>query len=160
MVDLGMPNADSTKPIYNDNRGAINWSKNVTNNRNKHFNMRKNKVRKVPISGDAAITHIFREINSPNIFTKETKDNTHFCCLRNSFMVSCVNFIRFFHTVPIKVKGKTMSFYSSPFVSDNKKGNDGTTTSVMMLKMKMMLMTLFMIQPLQVVISRWFTIDA
>ncbi|KAL7547315.1 hypothetical protein ACHAWF_010632 [Thalassiosira exigua] len=37
MANFGMSDADSTTSVYNDNRGAVDWSKNVTNKGIKHF---------------------------------------------------------------------------------------------------------------------------
>ncbi|KAL7543110.1 hypothetical protein ACHAWF_009459 [Thalassiosira exigua] len=73
MADLGMPGASTTTSVYNDNCGAVDWSKNVTNKGIKPFNLKENKVREVHAAGDAAVTHIPGEINSSDIFTKEIK---------------------------------------------------------------------------------------
>ncbi|KAL7516128.1 hypothetical protein ACHAWF_000027, partial [Thalassiosira exigua] len=85
MADLGLPDVADTTSVFNDNRGVVDWSKNVTNKGVKHFNLKENKVREVHASGDAAVTHIPGEINSSDIFTKEMKDAAHFRRLRDSF---------------------------------------------------------------------------
>ncbi|KAL7547160.1 hypothetical protein ACHAWF_010478, partial [Thalassiosira exigua] len=123
MADLGMPDASTTTSVYNDNRGAVDWSKNVTNKGIKHFNLKENKVDEVHASGDAAVTHIPGEINSSDIFTKEIKDAAHFRRLCDSFMVSRGNFLRFSHTVPPEAGDKTAFFYSPAFDSHTDGGD-------------------------------------
>ncbi|KAL7523014.1 hypothetical protein ACHAWF_000317, partial [Thalassiosira exigua] len=122
MADLGMPDADSTTSVYNDNRGAVDWSKNVTNKGIKHFNLKENKVQEVHASGDVVVTHIQGEINSSDIFKKEMNDSAHFRRLHDSFMVSRANFLCFSHNVPSEIGGKTPPFYSPTYVSDDDDG--------------------------------------
>ncbi|KAL7529706.1 LOW QUALITY PROTEIN: hypothetical protein ACHAWF_003089, partial [Thalassiosira exigua] len=121
MADLGMPDTALTTYVYKNNRGAVDWSKNIMNKGIKHFNPQG--VRKVHTYSDASVTHIPGEINSSDIFTKDMKDAAHVYCISDSFMVLGASFLRFSHTVPAEVGGKTPPFYSPTHVSDKNDGN-------------------------------------
>ena len=53
----------------------------------KHINLRDNAIRESVHLGELSISHIAGSLNCADIFTKELKDVSHFCRLRDSFML-------------------------------------------------------------------------
>ncbi len=53
----------------------------------KHINLQSNAIRESIHSNEISIHHIPGVINSADIFMKELKDASHFCLLRDSFMM-------------------------------------------------------------------------
>jgi hypothetical protein len=79
LQDLGMPDGDTPTPIWNDNRGCVDWCKGVSVSRKlRHINMRELAVRLAQREGSVAIKHIPGKHNIADLFTKEIKDPTHF----------------------------------------------------------------------------------
>jgi hypothetical protein len=99
-IDLMLPDATNTIPVYNDNKAAVNWALSVTLKGTKHINLHENCVCENHQNGTVAIKHIPVVINSSDLFTKELKDAAHFRRCRDSFMVSRANFLKFGHCVP------------------------------------------------------------
>ena len=71
-------------------------------------------VRECHQSKDVDVEHIPGIINPSNIFTKETKDNTHFRNIRDSMVVSVQAFLKYKHNVPTHIisANKILPYYS------------------------------------------------
>ena len=93
--DLHLPDASSPTRLYNDNQGAVDWSKGTTTKRMRHINLRDCAVRDSIISEEIDLRHIPGDINPSDIFTKELRDANRFRTLRDSFMMSAEKFRSF-----------------------------------------------------------------
>jgi hypothetical protein len=79
LQDFGLPDGTDTTPVWNDNRGCVDWTKGVTVSKKlRHINMRKLGVRQSQQSGAVDVCHIDGKRNIANLFTKEIKDASHF----------------------------------------------------------------------------------
>jgi hypothetical protein len=66
-------------PLYNDNRGAVDWTKGCTVSKKlRHVNMRKMTVRNAQLLGHISVQHIEGQRNISDLLTKEMKDVSHF----------------------------------------------------------------------------------
>ena len=65
-------------------------------------------------SKDVEVEHIPGIINPSNIFTKKTKENTHFRNLRDSILVSLQAFLKYSHNFPTHniSANKILPYYS------------------------------------------------
>ena len=89
--DLHLP-IQSSIPIYNDNQGAVHWSKGTTTKKMKWIDLRENVVRENVLNKTISVTHIPGANNLSDIFTEEFRDVSRFLELRNSFMVDTSRF--------------------------------------------------------------------
>jgi len=78
--DIFMP---TSTILYNDNRACVDWSKNTTTKGLRHIQMRENQVRENVENGFIRVEHIDGKLNLADLFTKEHKDVSHFCLLRD-----------------------------------------------------------------------------
>ena len=79
LIDVSVPT-----PLYNDNQGAVNWSKTTSTKGMRHVNMQENVVREcIHCFGDIAIFHIPGTCNPADIFTKEFKSDETFRSTRD-----------------------------------------------------------------------------
>jgi hypothetical protein len=85
--DIGLTDDAMATSIHNDNQGCVDWCKTTTTSGMKHLDLRGNAVRESIHMGELTIHHIPGTINCADIFTKELKDASHFCLLRDSFMM-------------------------------------------------------------------------
>ncbi len=92
--DIGLTDDSHPTEVHNDNQGCVDWCKTTTTLGMKHLDLRGNAVRESIHAGELSIHHIPGAINCADIFTKELKDASHFCLLRDSFMMDCSNFNR------------------------------------------------------------------
>jgi hypothetical protein len=86
MTDLGLPDSLLPTPVFNDNRGCIDWAHTVATRRLRHFNIRENAVRDAIIFKDITLSHIPGPHNPSDLFTKEHKDIAHFRSLVSCFL--------------------------------------------------------------------------
>lgn len=93
--DMHLPDSSIPTPVFNDNSGAVQWSKNTTSKGMRHVNVRHCAVRDSVRAKEIAIFHINGKVNPSDIFTKEMRDTKHFCTLRDSFMMSTERFSTF-----------------------------------------------------------------
>jgi hypothetical protein len=77
LTDLGLAPHQPT-PLYNDNRGAVEWSNSFSTKGMHHLNIRENAVREAQLMQEVFITHIYGTCNPANIFTKEFKSDCTF----------------------------------------------------------------------------------
>ena len=78
-TDLSLPEADHPTPLFNDNRGAVDWSSGLNiSKRLRHFNIREVAVRDDIRSNAITVSHLPGRENTSDIFTKEIRDNDHF----------------------------------------------------------------------------------
>jgi hypothetical protein len=91
-TDMGLPDTATTTDVYNDNQGCVQWAKSTTTTGMKHLNLRETAIRESVHNGEINIHHIEGKRNCADIFTKELKDATHFCRLRDSFMMDRATF--------------------------------------------------------------------
>jgi hypothetical protein len=79
MRDLNLPEGDQSIPIWNDNRGCVDWTRGVSVSKKlRHINMRELSVRLYQKLGYVNVQHIEGRKNIADIFTKEIKDAAHF----------------------------------------------------------------------------------
>ena len=72
LFDLGMIEALEPTPLFNDNRGAVDWSSGCNiSKRLRHFNIREVAVRDDVKAGDIVIFHLPGINNIADLFTKE-----------------------------------------------------------------------------------------
>ena len=97
LTDLNLPPSNPT-PIYNDNRGAVEWSHSFSTKGMRHLNIHENAVREAQQFQEVTISHIPGTCNPADIFTKECKSDCTFRTLRAlllspsfSFPVSCLH---------------------------------------------------------------------
>ncbi len=88
LLSLGYPinDADSPTPLYNDNDACVKWCHNMTTKGNRHIENRENSVREWVADGTLTALHVCGKTNIADIFTKEMRDATNFCRLRDAFM--------------------------------------------------------------------------
>jgi hypothetical protein len=76
---MGFSDGTDPAPIWNDNRGTVDWTKGVTVSKKlRHINMRELGVRLSIQNGDVDVHHIEGKKNIADLFTKEMKDSQHF----------------------------------------------------------------------------------
>ena len=86
-IDIGLTDNDHPTAVYNNNQGCVDWCKTTTTSGMKHMCLRENAIRESILEDEISIHHIAGKRNSADIFTKELKDTSHFCLLRDSFML-------------------------------------------------------------------------
>jgi hypothetical protein len=77
LTDLGLAPHQPT-PLYNDNRGAVEWSNSFSTKGMCHLNIRENAVREAQLMQEVFISHISGTCNPADIFTKEFKSDCTF----------------------------------------------------------------------------------
>jgi hypothetical protein len=85
LTDLHLAPSTLT-PIYNDNRGAVEWSNSFSTKGMRHLNIRENAVREAQQLAEVSIAYISGTCNPADIFTKEFKSDCSFLSLRNSLL--------------------------------------------------------------------------
>ena len=79
LADLGSHDCDQPIPVYNNNRGCVDWCKGCTVSRKlRHMNLREMFVREAQRQGFITVLHIDGTSNVADILTKEMKDSTHY----------------------------------------------------------------------------------
>jgi hypothetical protein len=74
LLDLGFADGTRPTPVWNDNRGCVDWTKGVTVSKKlRHINMRELGVRKSQQVGAVDIRHIGGKRNIADLFTKEIR---------------------------------------------------------------------------------------
>lgn len=111
--DLGLPEVASPTPLWNDNRGTVDWSLGCSVSKKlRHLNIRELAVRGAEAAGTINISHIDGKINVADLLTKEMKDDAQFQQLA---MVS---------TSPLKVED-----YLRERATGRMEGGDSSSTS-------------------------------
>jgi hypothetical protein len=83
LTDLNLaPNKPT--PIYNDNRGAVEWLNSFSTKGTCHLNIHENVVREAQHLQEVFISHIPGTCNPADIFTKDFKSDCTFWSLRPS----------------------------------------------------------------------------
>ena len=84
MRELGVKDAAHPIPLYNDNRGSVDWSgTGAITKRLRHLNMREVAIRDSIAHGELAVHHIPGKTNPADLLTKEHRDEHHFKLLRD-----------------------------------------------------------------------------
>jgi hypothetical protein len=85
LTELGELDPEKPTPLFNDNKGAIDWSGtgNVTNKRMRHINIREIAVLDAQEAKEVKYFHVPGKVNPSDLFTKEIKDKEHFRQLRS-----------------------------------------------------------------------------
>jgi hypothetical protein len=79
MRDLQLPEGNTSIPVWNDNRGCVDWTKGVSVSKKlRHLNIRELSLRLYQRLGYVTVKHIKGKHNIADIFRKEIKDATHF----------------------------------------------------------------------------------
>jgi hypothetical protein len=79
LTDLQVPEASLSMPLWNDNRGTVDWTKGVSVSKKlRHINIRELAVRLYQKLGYVSVQHIEGKKNVEDIFTKEIKEAAHF----------------------------------------------------------------------------------
>jgi hypothetical protein len=87
-----MPDLTLLTSLWNDNKGAVDWSHNCANKKMRHLNIRNMAVRDAHPCSEIIISHLPGNLNVADLFTKEHKDHDHFLCLCNFIVLSRGNF--------------------------------------------------------------------
>ena len=78
-AELKLPEAFRPTPVWNDNRGTVDWAKGCSVSKKlRHVNIRENAVRLSQQLGEISVSHIEGKSNIADLFTKEHKDVLHF----------------------------------------------------------------------------------
>jgi hypothetical protein len=87
-ADLGASHiATATPMLYSDNQGGIHWAlSEAITKKMRHINIREVTIRDALKSDEITIGHIPGPLNPADAFTKEMRDQTHFCDLRGCLM--------------------------------------------------------------------------
>ena len=89
MEELNLPDVHRAIPVYNDNRGAVDWSSTgAITKRLRHLNMRQVAIRDAINAKEVAVYHIPGKVNPADLLTKEHRDATHFRELRDILVPS------------------------------------------------------------------------
>jgi len=91
-LDIGLSDNTLPTPVFNDNQGCVDWCKKTTTSGMKHMCLRENAICESILEHKISIHHILGKCNPADIFTKEHKDVSHFCLLRDSFMLQHLQF--------------------------------------------------------------------
>ena len=87
MTDLGLPDATHPTPLYNDNRGSVDWSRGASlSKRLRHMNIREVCVRDGVRLRETVVDHIPGHSNVADIFTKEHKSSVTFTHLASQLI--------------------------------------------------------------------------
>jgi hypothetical protein len=87
--DLNLINLSQATAIYNDNKGAVNWSNTTSTKGMRHVNIRENAVREaIHEFKEVSVSHIPGSCNPSDIFTKEFKSDAIFRSLRGLLLFS------------------------------------------------------------------------
>ena len=91
----GVPltDTDAPTPVHNDNEACVQWCHNMTSKSTNHMEMWENSVREWIHDRSLDIKHVPGLCNIADIFTKEIKDKSLFCRLRDAFMCRLSTFI-------------------------------------------------------------------
>ena len=74
LTDLSLLDIKLPTTIYNDNRGAVDWSNTTSNKNMRHVNIRENSVREaIHEFHEVRVEHISGKLNPSDLFTKEFK---------------------------------------------------------------------------------------
>jgi hypothetical protein len=82
LVELGLLDISLPTTIYNDNRGAVDWSNSSSTKGMRHVNIRENAVREAKEFNEVSILHIAGASNPSDLFSKEFKSDAIFRTLR------------------------------------------------------------------------------
>ena len=88
--NLNLP-LTSLVPVYNDNKGAVDWCKGTITKKTRHIDLQENHV-KENINRTLSLSHIPGKTNLADIFTKEYKDSTFYLRLRDLLVPSLQSF--------------------------------------------------------------------
>jgi len=83
LEDLHLLDSSSPTPVYNDNRGAVDWSNTSSTKAMRHVNIRDNAVREARLFNEISVLHVPGACNPADLFTKEFKSDSTFRALRN-----------------------------------------------------------------------------
>lgn len=89
--DLYLPIKSPIK-LYDDNQGAVQWSKGTTTKKMKWIDLREKIVRENVVRKTISVNHVPGLNNLSDIFTKEFRDVSRFLALRDSFMINSNEF--------------------------------------------------------------------
>jgi hypothetical protein len=79
LIDLQVPEAALPMPLWNDNRGYVDWTKGMSVSKKlRHINIRELSVCLYQRLGYVSVQHKEGKRNVADIFTKEIKDPAHF----------------------------------------------------------------------------------
>ena len=91
LQDLNMADGFTPTPVWNDNRGCVDWSQGCTVSRKlRHVNMRNLSVRLYQRKGDIIVRHIDGKRNVADILTKEMKDTPDYRNLMETVTSPCI----------------------------------------------------------------------
>jgi hypothetical protein len=87
MADIGLPDITHPAPLYNDNRGSVDWSRGASlSKRLRHMNIREVGVRDGIRLQHTRVHHIPGSFNVADIFTKEHKSSVTFTHLSHQLI--------------------------------------------------------------------------
>jgi hypothetical protein len=80
--EMSLLNTSSSTTIFNDNRGAVDWSQTSSTKGLRHLNIRENCVREAIQLDEVSVAHIAGSSNPADLFSKEFKSDVTFRTLR------------------------------------------------------------------------------
>jgi hypothetical protein len=83
LTDLHLLDTNTPTNVFNDNRGAVDWSNSFSTKGMRHVNIRENAVREARVLNEVSIHHIPGAHNPADLLTKEFKSDSTFRTLRN-----------------------------------------------------------------------------
>jgi hypothetical protein len=83
LSDLSLLDPSSPTPVYNDNRGSVDWSNSSSTKGMRHVNIRENAIHEAHLFNEVSILHIPGMANPADLFTKEFKSDLTFWSLRS-----------------------------------------------------------------------------
>ncbi len=76
--DLHLLDSSIPTNMYNNNRGAVDWSKSFTTKGMRHVNIRENAIREAHMMNEISVHDIPGSANPADLFTKEFKSDSTF----------------------------------------------------------------------------------
>ena len=94
MNQLGLADTDHPTPLYNNNRGSLDWIESGCKSTKKlrHKNLAELSIYEAKHNDEVTFHWIPGKINKADIFTKEDNDVGHFCTIRDSILMTRENF--------------------------------------------------------------------
>ncbi len=88
-----LSNIDSPTLLFNNNDACVRWLHNMTSKAAWHIELRENSICEWVHDKILDVLHVAGKLNPADIFTKEMRNGTHFCHLRDSFMSRLSDFL-------------------------------------------------------------------
>jgi hypothetical protein len=85
--ELDLLDSSTSIPIFNDNKGAVDWSHTCSTKGLRHLNIRENCVHESILLNEVSVNHIAGASNPADLFSKEFKSDALFRTLRGLLLI-------------------------------------------------------------------------